>query len=61
MELPSIDSKNHPLNILKSIGKYDQETGYTPHIAGESVTPTQEERNSATSVGCGSCGGGKVR
>lgn len=56
------DNKMHPLRVLEWIGKYNPETGYTPHVLGVVPAAKQTElRSSATTSGCGSCGGGKVK
>ena len=62
MKAPDITDKNHPLNVFKSLGKYDPETGFVPYVEGTEVSVAPEEVlvHSKTAK-CGSCGGGKVR
>ena len=62
--MQTVDStdKNHPINVFKSIGKYDPETGFIPYVEGfERVPSDSQELITSKSAGCGSCGGGKVR
>lgn len=62
MKAPDITDKNHPLNVFKSLGKYDPSTGFVPYIEGTDISVVPEEVLSSSKASkCGSCGGGKVR
>ena len=62
MKAPDITDKNHPLNVFKSLGKYDPETGFIPYVEGSKPSAEEVQALSTGEPGkCGSCGGGKVR